>query len=67
MDRCGDTYVEATVSGTGIRIIGTGDSQVHTQKKYHLDDGVSVEPYRCIEKGRYITISGKAISATTGR
>ena len=62
MERCSNTYAEVTVSGTGIRIIGIGASLVNCQKKYLVGDGVSVEPYRCTETARYITISGKASS-----
>ena len=43
LERCGDTYAEVTVSGTGIRIIGLGISPVNRQKKYPVGDGVSVE------------------------
>jgi P4 family phage/plasmid primase-like protien len=49
------TYVETTVSGTGLRIIGLVDGgQLH--KKLNTADGGSVELYRHAE--RYITVTG---------
>lgn len=66
LQRCGNTYAEVTVSGTGIRIIGLGDSEVNRQKKYDVGDGVSVEVYRCTETARYITVSGSALPGYEG-
>jgi hypothetical protein len=63
MQRCGPTYTEVTVSGTGIRIIGLGVSEDNVQKKYSVGDGVSVEPYRCTETARFITVSGSVFPA----
>jgi hypothetical protein len=47
-------YVEVTVSGTGLRIIGTieGDK---VQRKYNFADGTAIEVFRKCE--RYITVS----------
>jgi hypothetical protein len=54
-----DAYVEVTVSGTGLRIIGTTR---HREKKFHrkffVEDG-SYEVYGAV--ARYITISGFAL------
>jgi hypothetical protein len=59
------TYAEITVSGTGLRIIGTGsDRHVHTKKKVK-GSKVSVEAYRNCE--RYITISGLQLKGTPER
>ncbi len=66
LQRCGNTYAEVTVSGTGIRIIGLGDSEVNRQKKYDVGDGVSVEVYRCTETARYITVSGSVLPGHDG-
>jgi hypothetical protein len=52
------SYAEVTISGTGIRIIGTatGD-KVH--RKLRVVNGVTVEPYRRAE--RYIVMTGDAL------
>src|SRR5262249_49941990 len=54
-------YAEITVSGTGLRIIGTakGD-EVH--RKHQITDGMSLETYR--RTRRYITISGNQLPGT---
>ena len=62
--RCGDTYAEVTVSGTGIRIIGSSDEKDETHKKYPVGDGVSVELYR--KATRYITVSGSVLPGHDG-
>jgi putative DNA primase/helicase len=55
--RCGDTYVEITPSGTGLRVIGRGDGPpIHN--KYLVGDGASCEIYRK-PTGRFITVTGK--------
>src|SRR5262249_31020602 len=55
------SYAEITVSGTGLRIIGTakGD-EVH--RKHQIIDGMSLETYR--RTRRYITISGNQLPGT---
>jgi hypothetical protein len=54
------TYAEATVSGTGIRIIGYGiGPKVHTKMK--VNDTVTCEPYRR-PGGRYIVVTGNHIA-----
>jgi primase-polymerase (primpol)-like protein len=55
-----NSYAEFTPSGTGLRIIGTGDGpKLHRKLRVH--NGVSVEPYR--KADRYITITGNPLSA----
>jgi hypothetical protein len=51
-------YVEVTVSGTGLRFIGTTDKHERLSRRFILDSATkeSVELYRHCE--RYITISG---------
>ncbi|MGA7310501.1 MAG: AAA family ATPase [Pseudolabrys sp.] len=49
-------YVETTVSGTGLRIIGTAANGADYNTKLRLDGGGSIELYR--RATRYITISG---------
>jgi hypothetical protein len=50
-----DAYVEITVSGTGLRIIGTAaEPEVH--RAFNLDGGGRIELFR--HTTRYITISG---------
>jgi hypothetical protein len=50
-----DAYVEITVSGTGLRIIGiAAEPEVH--RAFNLDDGGRIELFR--HTTRYITISG---------
>jgi Family of unknown function (DUF5906) len=54
------SYAEVTVSGTGIRIIGTaaGD-KVYVHRKLRVANGVTVEPYRGAV--RYIVMTGNAL------
>ncbi len=54
--RCGATYVEVTVSGGGLRIIGLGGTKYVNRKHKILGSRVSIESYR--NCARYITISG---------
>ena len=54
--RCGATYVEVTVSGTGLRIIGLGGTKYVSRKQKVNGSQVSIESYRFCPK--YITISG---------
>jgi hypothetical protein len=53
-------YVEITVSGAGLRIIGTGNGP-ETHRKFTLDKqtGAGIELYR--NTARYITISGNQL------
>jgi hypothetical protein len=52
------SYSEITVSGTGLRIIGTGDGpKLH--RKLPVHDGVTLEAYRKAE--RYIVITGNPL------
>ena len=55
--KCGDTYIELTPSGTGLRVIGTGDGPP-IDNKYPVSDGMSCEIYRK-PAGRFITVTGK--------
>jgi hypothetical protein len=53
-------YVEITVSGTGLRVIGTGaGAETHTNYKIEGQDRARIEIYRGAV--RYITISGLQI------
>ena len=63
VERC-NTYAEVTISGTGIRIIGTSAAggKFHTKKKVG-DAGVSCELYRKL-LGRYIVVTGDQIPGT---
>ena len=54
--RCGATYVEETVSGTGLRVIGLGGTKYVNRKQKICGSKVSIESYR--NCARYITISG---------
>jgi hypothetical protein len=55
------SYVEITVSGTGLRVIGTGSGEeTHTNYKIEARNGAKIEIYR--RAVRYITISGLEIS-----
>ena len=63
--RCGATYVEETVSGTGLRIIGLGGTKYVNRKQKILGSKVSIESYR--NCARYITISGMTDVADGGR
>ena len=54
------SYVEITVSGTGLRVIGTcSGTEAHTNYKIEGRDGAKIEIYR--RAVRYITISGLEI------
>jgi D5 N terminal like len=57
--RCGATYVEKTVSGTGLRIIGLGGTTYVNRKQKVNGSKVSIESYRYC--ARYITISGMTL------
>ena len=57
--RCGATYAEATVSGTGARVIGRGGTKYVNRKQKIAGSKVSVESYRYCP--RYITISGMTL------
>ena len=54
--RCSVTYVEQTVSGTGLRIIGLGGTKYVNRKQKIKGSKVSIESYRFC--ARYVTISG---------
>jgi len=55
------SYVEVTVSGTGLRVIGTGSGEeIHTNYKIERLNGAKIEIYR--RAVRYITISDLEIS-----
>src|ERR1700730_15116420 len=55
-------YVEVTVSGTGLRIIGTGKGAKVNRKFANIGEGESaIETYRKCE--RYITISGAELGS----
>ncbi len=57
--RCGVTYAEETVSGTGLRIIGRGGTKYVNRKQKIGGSAVSIESYRYCP--RYITISGMTL------
>jgi hypothetical protein len=60
IDQAAGSYVEITVSGTGLRVIGTGaGAETHTSYKIEGQDGAKVEIYRGAV--RYITVSGLEI------
>jgi putative DNA primase/helicase len=59
-----DAYVEVTVSGTGLRIIGiAAEPEVH--RAFNLDDGGRIELFR--HTTRYITISGLQLGNSSER
>jgi hypothetical protein len=59
-----NSYAEITVSGTGLRIIGTSaGEEVH--RKWPVENGASLEAYR--RTRRYITISGNPLNGATAR
>ena len=63
VERC-NTYAEVTISGTGIRIIGTSaGGHIHTKKKVPDGDGISCEIYRKL-LGRYIVVTGDHLDGT---
>jgi putative DNA primase/helicase len=55
------SYAEITVSGTGLRIIGTVTGN-ETHRKWPIENGMSLEAYR--RTRRYITISGNQLPGT---
>jgi hypothetical protein len=57
LDTAPNTYVEVTVSGTGLRIIGTADGP-ETHRRFNITGhkGAGVEVYRGAT--RYVTVSG---------
>jgi primase-polymerase (primpol)-like protein len=57
------TYLEVTVSGTGLRLIGTAVGK-YLNRKYPAADKGSFELYR--NSPRYITVSGLAIRGADG-
>ena len=64
IDRAPGAYVEITVSGTGLRIIGTTNGPaVHTNFKIAGRDGARIELYR--KAVRYITVSGVEVGRCT--
>src|SRR5262249_17520566 len=59
-DACEEgAYIETTVSGTGVRIIGTSTG-AETQRKWPVNGSGQIELFR--NTARYITISGLKIS-----
>jgi hypothetical protein len=58
-----NSYTEITVSGTGLRIIGTGSDRYVNRKQKINGSKVSIESYR--NCARYITISGMALDGTS--
>jgi hypothetical protein len=60
IDQADGAYVEITVSGTGLRVVGTGAGEkAHTNYKVEGRDGAKIEIYRGAV--RYITVSGEEI------
>jgi hypothetical protein len=59
----GDAYGEATVSGTGTRILGMANGPSR-QRRFNLDDGAGIELFRNTKK--YITISGNERGSCAG-
>ena len=57
-----DAYVEITVSGTGLRVIGIA-SRPEAHRAFNLGDGGRIEIFR--KATRYITVSGLEISKCT--
>ena len=57
--RCGATYVEETVSGTGLRVIGLGGTKKVNRRQKINGSTVVIESYRYCE--RYITVSGMTL------
>src|SRR5262249_20983244 len=61
IDRASDAYIEVTVSGSGLRVIGTATGKAtHTRYKVPGHNGAGIELYR--RAVRYITVSGLQIS-----
>ena len=60
LEKAAGAYVEITVSGTGLRVIGKGDGEeTHTNYKVGESNGARIEIYR--RAVRYITVSGAEI------
>ena len=60
IDRASDAYIEVTVSGSGLRVVGTATGEAtHTRYKFPGHNGVGIELYR--RAVRYITVSGLQI------
>jgi hypothetical protein len=60
IDQADGAYVEITVSGTGLRVVGKGAGEkAHTNYKVEGRDGAKIEIYRGAV--RYITVSGVEI------
>src|SRR4029077_15514180 len=53
--RCGKTYVETSVSGTGLHVIGLGGAKAVNRKQKIKGSEVSIESFRYC--ARYITVS----------
>ena len=60
VDRAPGAYVEVTVSGTGLRVIGVGSGEAAHRKFVVGGDGAGVEVYR--KATRFITVSCVQIS-----
>src|SRR5262249_6641292 len=60
IDRASDAYIEVTVSGSGLRVVGTAIGKAtHTRYKAPGHNGAGIELYR--RAVRYITVSGLQI------
>jgi hypothetical protein len=65
IDMAAGAYVEITVSGTGVRVIGRGTgNKIHKNYKVEGREGARIEFYRGAV--RFITVSGAEISHCTG-
>jgi hypothetical protein len=61
IDQASDAYIEVTVSGSGLRVIGTATGEAtHTRYKVAGQNGAGIELYR--RAVRYITVSGLQIN-----
>jgi hypothetical protein len=63
VDRAPGSYCEITVSGSGLRLIGTAQG-FELQRKFPALEGGQFELYR--RTARYITVSGQAIGGANG-
>ena len=54
-----DGYIEVTVSGKGLRIIGRAEGGT-LQRRFNLENGAGIELFR--NTPRYITVSGLEFS-----
>jgi hypothetical protein len=60
------SYVEVTVSGTGLRIVGTGAGRkVHRKQEVPGANGMTIETYRKCE--RFIVVTGNALPEAAER